>query len=64
MGRGGIRPTRYNNLGDPLQKHVQETDRVQSDLWEDVCLSGSREEQYQTRVREEIILYKVFFRDI
>ena len=44
MGRDGIRPTRYNNLGDPLQKHIQKTDRVQPDLWEDVRLSGSCEE--------------------
>ena len=63
MRRGGIRPTRHNNLGNPLQKHIQETNRVQPDLREDVRLSGSREEQDCPCVREEVILNTVFFRN-
>ena len=56
MRRGGIRPTCHDILGDPFEKQVEETDRIDPNLREDVGLGRSREEQHHAYVGEKIIL--------
>ena len=59
MRGGGIRPTCHDILGNPFEKNVEETDRVDPNLREDVGLSRSREEQHHACVGEKIILNAV-----